>query len=294
MRKLKLESKKEQILCMFDSGKSTVAIAKELHEYQQAVANLIRAYRPGIKFLPAQGNINYFECIDTPAKAYLLGFIAADGALVKNKWGPITLTITVKYEDKAVLEFLKSEIGNEHKLLEIVRPSGFDKAKIIHHIRWSMTNAKLISDIKKYGIGHNKSLTMGNIIENIPYQFRNAFIIGYFDGDGSVSCVDGLHKNSAGRLCKDYSLYIQFRGTKEFLTGICQHLQITENHIHQYDSIPQLSFASKKDIIKLFNCYKNLPFYYKRKHDVFLKRINHVSFDKYKQDQTISSSQENS
>ena len=31
-------------------------------------------------------------------------------------------------------------------------------------------------------------------------------------------------------------------------------------------------------------------FYYKRKYDKFLQRINHPSYDKYKQVQTISSS----
>lgn len=134
----------------------------------------------------------------------------------------------------------------------------------------------------KYGITHNKSLTMENIIENIPIEFRDAFIIGYFDGDGSVTVRDGLHKNSKNNMVYDYSIYIQIRGTKKFLQGICKHLNITENHIRKFDSIPQLSFANKKDVVRLFKCYNNLPFYYERKHDVFLKRINHPSFDKYK------------
>lgn len=88
----------------------------------------------------------------------------------------------------------------------------------------------------------------------------------------------------------DYSLYINIRGTREFLSGICKHLGITLNHIHQFDSIPNLSFANKKDTYRFYQCYKDLSFYYKRKHDVFLKRINHPSYDKYKQVQTISSS----
>jgi len=292
MPQLKLESKKDLILELLDSGKNTMEIARYLEEYQQAVRKIIKKYRPEMTFVPNQGNINYFETIDTYAKAYLLGFIAADGALVKNKWGPITLTITVKYEDKAVLKFLKSEIGNSHNLLEIKRPSAFDKSKTIHHIRWSMTNAKLVSDIKKYGIDHNKSLTMGNILCNIPYMYRDAFIIGYFDGDGSVMCRDGKHKNSKGIYVYDYSLYVQFRGTLEFFSGVCEHLQITKSHIHQHDSIPCLSFANKRDIVRFFQCYNNLPFYYKRKYDIFLKRINHKSYDKYKQGQTISSPQE--
>lgn len=131
---------------------------------------------------------------------------------------------------------------------------------------------------------------MGNIIENIPYKYRDAFIIGYFDGDGSITIRDGLHKNSKGILVKDYSLYIQMRGTKEFFLGVCKHLNINPSHIRQHDSIPRLCFTSKKDTYRFYQCYANLPFYYKRKYDKFLQRINHPSYDKYKQVQTISSS----
>ena len=124
----------------------------------------------------------------------------------------------------------------------------------------------------------------------VLFEFRDAFIIGYFDGDGSVSTVNDLRPNSRGILVRNYSLYIQIRGTKDFLEGICTHLNISKSHIHHYDSIPTLHFASKKDTYRLFQCYQNLPFYYKRKYDKFLEKINHPSYDKYKQVQTISSS----
>lgn len=250
-----------------------------------------RNNHPEFNFLPNKGNVHYFHTIDSYAKAYIVGFIAADGALVESKQSKaVTLTITIKYEDKEVLEFIKSEIGNSHKLQEIIRPTSYNRTKIIHHIRYAISDKNIASDLNNLGITSNKSLTIGNIIENIPYEYRDAFIIGYFDGDGSVITRDGLYKNFKGALVPDHSIYIQMRGTKEFLKGICNHLNITDSHIHQYDSIPSLQFANKKDVVRFFQCYNNLPFYYKRKYDMFLKRINHPSFDKYKQDPTISSS----
>lgn len=278
---LKLEPKKEIILKEFDSGKSCTSIAKSLGEYSQAVYNLVKKYRPNHSFLPLKGNTHYFENIDSYSKAYILGFIAADGSLVRNHSGSMTLTITVKYEDKEVLEFIRKEIGNTHKLLEIVRPASYEKTKIIHHIRYYITDNNISDSIVKYGITPNKSLTMGNILDNIPYKYRDAFIIGYFDGDGSVHIQNKLKQKGKYEI-KDYSLYIQIRGTTEFLSGICNHLAIDVSHIHQFDSIPTLSFANKKDVIRLFKCYNNLSFYYKRKYDVFLERINHKSFEKYK------------
>lgn len=267
-------------------GKKVPEIANILGINKVTISSFLRTH--GIKLNPDKGNIHYFDTIDSYAKAYIVGFIAADGALVRTRT-TTTLTITLKYEDKAVLEFIKSEIGNEHKLQKIIRPSSFDSSKNIHHIRYTISDRHITAALNKLGITPNKSLSIGNIIENIPYEYRDAFIIGYFDGDGSITVRDGKYPNNKGILCKDYSLYVQIRGTKEFLLGICNHLRIDTSHIHQNDSIPHLSFASKKDTYRFFQCYSNLPFYYERKYNKFLQRINHPSYDKYKQVQTISS-----
>lgn len=274
------------VMNLISEGKKVPEIANILGINKVTIGSFLRTH--GIKLNPDKGNVHYFDIIDSYAKAYIVGFIAADGALVKTRTST-TLTITIKYEDKAVLEFIKSEIGNEHKLQEIVRPSSFDSSKIIHHIRYTISDRHITQALNKLGITSNKSLSMGNIIKNIPYKYRDAFIIGYFDGDGSVTIRDGQYPNNRGILCYDYSLYVQIRGTKDFLSGICNHLKIDSTHIHQNDSIPHLSFASKKDTYRFFQCYKNLLFYYKRKYDKFLQRINHPSYDKYKQVQTISS-----
>lgn len=276
----------DRVLSYLQEGKTVPEISILLGINKVTISSYLRTH--GIKLNPDKGNVHYFENIDSYAKAYIVGFIAADGALVKTK-STTSLTITLKYEDKAVLEFIKSEIGNKHKLQEISRPSSFDSSKTIHHIRYVISDKYITEDLNKLGITSNKSLTMGNIIENIPHKYRDAFIIGYFDGDGSVTIRDGLYPNDRGILCKDYSLYIQIRGTEEFLKGICNHLEISESHIKKQDSIPQLCFASKKDTYRFFQCYKNLPFYYERKYNKFLQRINHTSYDKYKQVQTISS-----
>lgn len=283
------EEVKLQIKHLLEAGKSPKQISDLLSIKYPTLVGYLRLQ--GYNFLPNPGNTHYFDKVDTYAKAYILGFIAADGAIVPASKGPtITLTITVKYEDKAVLEFIKSEIGNSHELLEIRRPSGFDETKMIHHIRLSMSNPQIVHGIMKYGITPRKSLTMENIIENIPVGFRDAFIIGYFDGDGSVHIETKPRKNSHNIMCNDNSLYINIRGTKPFLEGICDHLNIDKSHIYQHDSIPNLAFANKKDTYRFYQCYQYLPFYYKRKHDRFLAKISHPSYDKYKQDQTISSS----
>lgn len=217
-------------------------------------------------------NEHYFEVIDSSAKAYILGFIAADGSLVKSSTGDTYyLTITIRYEDKQVLEFIQEELKSRYKLLEI-RKLSYNKE--VHHIRLQFSNKFITNDLLKYGILPNKSLTMTNIINNIPIEYRDAFIIGYFDGDGSISNITNSINNK--------SMNIQIRGTKEFLHGICNHLNIPITYIHQYDSIPQLSITHMKYIVRFFECYKSLQFYYIRKYNKFLQRINEPSYDKYR------------
>lgn len=224
-------------------------------------------------------NEYYFNVIDSTAKAYIIGFIAADGSLVKaSKGSTYYLTITIKYEDRAVLDFIQKELKSSYKLLDIKKIS---YGKKIHHIRLQFSNKIITSDLMRYGILPKKSLTMTNIIENIPIEYRDAFIIGYFDGDGSVSFVSNSINNK--------SMNIQIRGTQGFLRGICNHLNIPITYIHQYDSISQLTITHMKYIVRFFECYQNLQFYYIRKHNKFLERINEPSYAKYKQVQTISS-----
>lgn len=281
MNKVKLSDYSNSIMDLVARGLKPKQIAQELNLNPISVNSWLRTNHPEISFRPNPGNLHYFDNIDSYAKAYILGFIAADGALVKTK-SCTTLTITIKYEDKAVLEFIKSEIGSKAPLREIVKESSFNHSKTIHHIRYTNSNKELIEGIMKWGINYNKSLSMGNIISNIPYDYRDAFIIGYFDGDGSVTTRNSLYKNDRGILCKDNSLYIQIRGTVEFLEGICDHLKIDKSHIRQYDSIPQLVFASKKCTMRFYKCYSHLPFFYKRKHDKFLEKINLPCYDNYR------------
>lgn len=282
MSKVKLSEYSNSIMDLVSEGYKPKQIAEKLNLNPVSVNSWLRTNHPGLSFRPSPGNVHYFDTIDSYAKAYILGFIAADGALVKANPSSTSLTITIKYEDREVLEFIKSEIGSEAPLKEIIRPSSFDPNKNIHHIRYTNSNRELIQGIMNYGIGYNKSLSMGNVLSRIPYDYRDAFIIGYFDGDGSVSVRNGLYPNDRGCLCKDNSLYIQIRGTESFFIGICEHLNIDSSHIRKHDSIPVLAFASKKDTARFYKCYKHLPFYLKRKHNKFLEKINLPCYDKYR------------
>jgi intein/homing endonuclease len=270
-----------EIIILVNKGKRPVEIAKILNLNRVSTNSFLRI--KGYKFLPNKGNINYFKTIDSYNKAYIAGFITADGSIVKRKdSGTPTLSITLKHTDRCILEFIKSEIGNTHKIQTIKRPSSFDKTKEIHHCRYTICDKNISQDLINLGITPNKSLTMPNIIPNIPKEYRKAFILGYFDGDGSVSLPKARHKYSNSQkkniLYPSHRLTINIRGTKEFLQGIADELELNYYQINQYDSIPSMSIGHKESIVKFFKCYDGMNFFLKRKYNKFLKRINHASY----------------
>lgn len=213
---------------------------------------------------PTIQNKDYFNVIDSYSKAYIAGFIAADGALVhSSNRNSLYLTITIKYEDKPILDFIKQELGSTHKITDIRKIGSFGKP--IHHVRLAFAEKSITNALQIIGITPRKSLSMPNIIKNIPKQFRGAFIIGYFDGDGSVT---ELH-NSLN--CN--SISIQIRGTVDFLKGITEELNIPDSYIHQHGSIPQLSITKREYQRRFFDFYEGLPFYYTRKYNKFLGHL---------------------
>lgn len=248
---------KEDILKMYLAGKTCKEIASFYNFQYQAINSLIRKELGSL--MPDKGNINYFSKIDSNNKAYFLGFIAADGCLTKTSTAPnYTLTITLHSKDKIILEKLKEEIGNSHKLKEIHTKSPFN-GKIVDHIRYSITDKTISNDLISLGIKPKKSLSMNNIILNVPKKYRKSFIIGYFDGDGSIT----IPKDCINRKI------ISIRGTEEFLKGIVKELNLEKYKISKYDSIHTLAFGNKSSVNKFFNCYNYCDFYLKRKFNKF-------------------------
>ena len=239
-------------------------------------------------------NTQYFKEINSYNKAYLLGFIAADGAIVQNKnTNTKTLTITIHAKDIAVLELLKLELNSSLNIKDInYKSKSLQSYKLdVNHKRFNTSKKEIINDLESYGLTSNKSLIMPNLILNIPKNYRKAFILGYFDGDGCF--IDSKVVRKRKYLKKDgsiseyvgekYNSYISIKGTKEFLQGIVDELQIQSYNIKQISNqnIYTLIIIKNLDILKFYDCYNYCDFYLQRKKDKFTRKIIQV--------QTISS-----
>lgn len=277
---------KESIVDLYkNQQKSIKEISKIYNCYEQPIRNLLKNedfYRKR----PNQGNIRYFQNIDTSLKAYFLGFIAADGCLQKFTPSSKGLSITLDIKDKCILDKLKEEIGNEHTI-KVWSRKQTNSDTISTYCRFTLANNFLYYDLLNLGIIERKSLAIKNIIKNVPLEFKGSFIIGYFDGDGSVSLPKPKIKRKTNVLYPSYSIIVSIRGTIDFLQSIVDSLKLENSKLY-FSKTWVLNISNKSDILKFFKSYDNLPFYLKRKYDKFQERINHKSFVKILQAQTIS------
>ena len=111
---------------------------------------------------------DYFKIVDE-TRAYILGFIAADGNIYTKR---SRLTITQHSSDRYLLDRIKEEMKSKRPIFE--RENG------VHDI--VITSREIIQDLVKIGFTDNKSLTIGKL--NIPEKYMSHFVRGYFDGDG--------------------------------------------------------------------------------------------------------------
>ncbi len=117
--------------------------------------------------------------------AYILGFFAADGNLIKNKRGGCFFSLEIC--DKDIIEKIKIIMKVEHKIG--VRPAvGRHQARY----RLQIGSKEIYSDLRKLGFSDHKTYNM--TVPNVPEKYLHHFVRGYFDGDGCV-WVGFIHKD---------------------------------------------------------------------------------------------------
>lgn len=203
---------------------------------------------------------HYFEQIDTPEKAYALGFITADGAVVNN-----CLAIEVHQRDAGVLDFFRHEI-NPAAAKTIIRSKSDQVAsngkRYIYeknNVRVAFSAKQLGIDLAKYGVVQNKSKVITGIQEcmvNSPYL--SFYFRGLFDGDGCIK--------ENGGVCL-------YSGSRKFLENV-QNILVSKINVSRlkiyHGTSYFLSWNCKSDRQKFFDfLYDDLDkaYFYPRKYN---------------------------
>lgn len=192
---------------------------------------------------------NFFEIIDTEEKAYLLGFILADGCVDGNQ-----LSIEINKKDIEILYMFKKAVNSTAKISERKR-----QGEILACTR--VSSEKMILDLSKYGVVPNKTYITKKL-PDIEEPFLHHMLRGFVDGDGWV-----IYN-------KEKSLHVigivsYFRSTCEDFKNKCNSLlknKITRN-VQGYKPC-RFSCSAKKEVKELANIlYGNANFYLTRKYN---------------------------
>lgn len=121
-------------------------------------------------------NRGYFREIDTPAKAYVLGFLIADGHVHKNGY---KIQVSVKEADGALMEAIARELGCDAPLTTTINHYDGSRMK-----RLLLCGKELVADLNKLGVFHDKSRTA--VWPAIPAELEGNLARGIWDGDGHI------------------------------------------------------------------------------------------------------------
>lgn len=195
-------------------------------------------------------NENYFETINTPEKAYWLGFIAADGYITKRTQGQHVFGISL--HEKEPLEKLLVCLESNKKILEYDCSKMSNKYSNKFEYKLLFVSNKMVSDLEKNGIVERKTFKLEFPYNIISKELYPHYIRGYFDGDGSVFY-------SITRGIKDEVLNVSICGTYNFLDSLKKELDfLTED-----DKCLYKDERTSKDTwaLKLYNQSRALKFY---------------------------------
>jgi len=208
-------------------------------------------------------NENFFKKW-TPEMAYVLGFFAADGCMLKNKRGAHFIEFQIT--DKDLLIKIQKLLGSNHKISTREK-----KENCKTRYRLQIGSKIIFSDLLGLGLTPRKSNTIK--FPNIPNEYFSHFTRGYFDGDGNVYA--NTYKRADRRGKSSITLLSGFTcGSKSFLEKM--HLKLKNMTIVSGGTL----YKSKSGVHRLYFSVKDsgkmYEFMYNDADDLFLSRKKKV------------------
>lgn len=196
-------------------------------------------------------NEDYFEKIDNGNKAYIIGFIFADGS-VNGK----SLAITIHKRDIEILHFIKKELESEHPI----------KTYRSDFVTFSISNKKICDDLYKQNIIPNKTY----LTKNLPYDgiYFKDFLRGLFDGDGCITTSLKKINDYCISISNNYHLLNELKNFLKNELNINSYLRLRRKGNY---NTGMLEFKGSLQIERFYNfIYSNGDFHLKRKEVKFI------------------------
>lgn len=204
----------------------------------------------------------------SPEMAYVLGFFAADGNMIKNKRG--AHFVSFYSTDKELLEKVKLNLKSNLKISTRKINAKYPNHKQSYVLQ--IGSKEIFKDLIDLGMTPNKSLTIR--MPPISKKYLPHFLRGYFDGDGYVSTSTYQKKD---RKNKSTIIITGFTsGSNKFLQGLWKVLKkyrIIEGGT-LYRTLGYHLCFSTHDSLRLYN------FMYQKEKNLYLGRKKAI-FEQY-------------
>ena len=157
---------------------------------------------------------HYFDRIDTVEKAYLLGLMAADGNVHKDR-----VHFGLQAEDADLVAYVRDRLFPD-AVIHVDRKDGFRSFAMVCH--------PMAAALASWGVLPRKSCILA-----WPTSLSSAtlrpFLLGYFDGDGSVFVIRKARN--------EYPGWSVSSGSREFLVQMKEYIRestgVVLQKIHQ-------------------------------------------------------------
>lgn len=233
-----------QILQEFSTGEHTIkSLAEKYNVTPQSMSSLLKNL--GVYYSEEERsdvyrkypvNHSYFDKIDAPHKAYILGLFYADAC---NYPSDNKITISLKSEDREILEKVQNVIQPSKPLYH--RPP-YERGgiKSSGHYTLCILSKSISHRLNDLGCSPSKSL---NLVwpkwltpEHTPH-----FVRGFFDGDGGV-CMQ------RGRRIVNFAANIDF--LKSLQSVLVSEIGAPQNKLtkHSISNLHYYQFSAKKDV----------------------------------------------
>jgi thymidylate synthase ThyX len=281
------DNQEKKIVELYNKGYSSEKLGRIYNIPSGTVCGIIRKHQTP-KSLSESKNINknYFTDIDTSIKAYILGFIYADGCMsIKNNGNKQIIVDQLDCEELLLRNILRE-----------IKPNGnIIKCGHDNMIRIAVQDNDICTDLEKYGIISRKG-TLANfnpILELVDDMYIKDVIRGVFEGDGHVHVCcnnNGIINDAvfeiAGTLntCEQIQSYlikklglnnvaIQHNGNQNYKLRYGGRVQVTKIIKWLYEDI-DVNFLHSKKAKVVFELVPELKEYYK-------KQITEIVHKKY-------------
>lgn len=196
--------KKEEILKLYNKGLNIAQIAEQLGCDKSNISHRLK--RIGIRFKRDYSKVrrsrinryevdtDFFENIDTEAKAYFLGLMYSDGSVSENQF-------YIKLKDEDILQKFKKELQTEAPIRRIEKPYSMYILEV--------SCKKLCDQLISHGCVPNKTRVLR--LPKLEKNLYRHFIRGFFDGDGCLQLQDKIYHCRFDLTCASLKFLEQLR-----------------------------------------------------------------------------------